>query len=324
MGQGQEHVQREQTRDLNALNPMRRDYTTSAASWLAGSTDVGRRHHLNQDAISLWAAQGGRRGVLVVSDGVSSSPNSDRASRTASTVVTELLASRVDKGHFNFDQAGEIFNQVFESANRAVLADGADGSFAGSCTLVAAVVEQDTIAVANIGDTRAYWLPDRGAAVQVSTDDSVAQAQMELGMSREEAENSAHAHAITKWLGPEATDLAPRTVAHRVEGPGWLMVCSDGLWNYVSEAASMATLLNQFWHAMPPGDGPDVLARALVGWANSQGGRDNISVCLARVEPVGAAVGPVADVPATVVDQADDEATQRVLRPAPEGGASQV
>lgn len=316
MGQGQDDAQGD-TRDLSALNPMRRDYTTSAAPWLAGSTDVGRRHHLNQDAISLWAAPGGRRGVLVVSDGVSSSPNADRASLTASTVVTELLASRLDKGLFDVGQAGEIFSQVFESANRAVLADGADGSLAGSCTLVAAVVEQDTVAVANIGDTRAYWLPDRGAAVQVSTDDSVAQAQMELGMTREEAENSAHAHAITKWLGPEATDLKPRTVAHRVEGPGWLMVCSDGLWNYASEAASMATLLRQFWHAMPPGDGPDVLARALVGWANSQGGRDNISVCLARVEPVGDAAVAAVDVAAAQGHPDDDEATQRVARPLP-------
>lgn len=286
MSQGQGN--REATRDLSALNPMRRDYTVSAAAWLAGSTDVGRRHHLNQDAISLWAAPTGRRGVLVVSDGVSSSPNSDRASQTASSTVTDLLGSRLDKGIFDFDQAGEIFNQVFEAANRAVLADGADGSLAGSCTLVAAVVEGDVVAVANIGDTRAYWLPDQGTPLQVSTDDSVAQAQIEMGMSREEAENSLHAHAITKWLGPEATDLEPRSVAQQVDGPGWLMVCSDGLWNYASEATTMAALLRQFWAAMPPDDGPDVLARALVGWANNQGGRDNISVCLARVEPYAA------------------------------------
>lgn len=285
MSQGQEHAEREQTRDLSALNPMRRDYTSSAASWLAGSTDVGRRHHFNQDAIALWAGPSGRRGVLVVSDGVSSSPNSDRASQTASRVVTDLLAARLEQGPFDFRLADQVLGQVFEAANRAVLSDGDDGSLTGSCTLVAAVVEQDSIAVANIGDTRAYWLPDDGTAVQISTDDSVAQAQMELGMSREEAENSIHAHAITKWIGPDATDLLPRTVAQRVDRPGWLMVCSDGLWNYASEADSMAALLKQFWHAMPPGDGPDVLARALVGWANNQGGRDNISVCLARVEP---------------------------------------
>lgn len=318
----QDHVHREATRDLSALNPMRRDYTTRAASWLAGSTDVGRRHHLNQDAIALWAAQTGRRGVLVVSDGVSSSPNSDRASQTASRVVTELLSSRLDKGLFDFEQAGEVFNQVFESANRAVLADGADGSLAGSCTLVAAVVEGDTIAVANIGDTRAYWLPDQAPSVQVSTDDSVAQAQMELGMSRHEAENSIHAHAITKWLGPDATDLEPRTVAQRVDGPGWLMVCSDGLWNYVSEASSMATLLNQFWHSMPPGDGPDVLAQALVGWANNQGGRDNISVCLARIDPVVQADRPTAAPTVETIGDTTDEATQISPRRVPEHGSS--
>lgn len=277
------------TRDLSMLNPMRRDYVTLAAPWLAGATDVGRRHHHNQDAIALWAdPSGAPRAVLVVSDGVSSAPHSERASQTAAQTVVGLLASRLEQGLFDHEQAHEVFSQVFETANRAVLADGEDGSAVGSCTLVVAVVDGDQVAVANVGDTRAYWLPDRDRGHQLSVDDSVAQAQMELGMSREEAETSAHAHAITKWLGPEATDLEPRTTTTRVAGPGWLMVCSDGLWNYCSEATSMATLVGQFWHAMPDGDGPDVLARALVGWANHQGGRDNISVCLARFEqPTG-------------------------------------
>lgn len=289
MSQDQEYPNPDATRDLSALNPMRRDYTTSPAEWLAGSTDVGRRHHFNQDAISVWAGSERRTGVLVVSDGVSSSPNSDRASQIASRTVTELLSTRLEKNRFDFDQAGETFSQVFESANRAVLADGGDGRLVGSCTLVVAVVEDDLIAVANIGDTRAYWLPDRDRPLQLSTDDSGAQAQIDLGMSREEAEASIHAHAITKWLGMDATDLEPRTVVLRARTPGWLMVCSDGLWNYASESATMATLLSQFWHSMPAGDGPDALTHALVGWANAQGGRDNISVCLARVEPVPAA-----------------------------------
>ncbi|MGD7731853.1 PP2C family protein-serine/threonine phosphatase [Propionibacteriaceae bacterium G57] len=287
MSQDQEQAPEDATRDLSALNPMRRDYSTSPAPWLAGSTDIGRRHHQNQDAIALWAdapgEQGQPRGVLVVSDGVSSSPNSDRASKTASLTVTDLLGSRLEQDSFHDGQVGEIYTEVFEAANRAVLADGADGSLAGSCTLIAAVVQGTSISVANIGDTRAYWLPDQGQPQQLSTDDSVAQTQIELGVPREQAESSIHAHAITKWLGPEATDLEPRVTSMDAEGDGWLLVCSDGLWNYASEAETMGRLLAQYWNAMPAGDGPDVLSRALVGWANAQGGRDNISVCLARV-----------------------------------------
>lgn len=280
------HPEVDVTRNLDVLNPMRRDYTTLAAPWLSGSTDVGQRHQHNQDSLAVWADPAQQRGVLVVSDGVSSAPNSERASATAARTVSELFASRLLNSTFQHDQAQATFAQAFEAANRAVLADGEDGSLVGSCTLICAVVDLNEVAVANIGDTRAYWLPDRGEPTQLSVDDSVAQAQMELGMSRDEAEAGIHAHAITKWLGPEAVDLTPRVTQWSITEPGWLLVCSDGLWNYASEASAMATVLGQYWHAMPAADGPDVLTRALVGWANAQGGRDNISVCLARLAPI--------------------------------------
>lgn len=284
----------DETRNLSAIQEplhaeqVRRDYVMQAAPWVAGGTDIGRRHHLNQDSIALWADPSrGQRAVMVVSDGVSSSPHAERASQTAANTVRELLASRLAQGTFDQQRAHEVFDQVFEAANRAVLEDGRDGRAVGSCTLVAAVIDDSRVSIANIGDTRAYWLPDNAPGTQLSIDDSVAQAQMDLGMSREEAETSIHAHAITKWLGPEAVDLEPRTVAVTLQNPGWLIVCSDGLWNYCSEANSMATLVGQLWHQLGAQgrQSADALASALLAWANGQGGRDNISVCLARLEP---------------------------------------
>ena len=68
-----------------------------------------------------------------------------------------------------------------------------------------------------------------------------------------------------------------------LEGVGWVMVCSDGLWNYCSEARDMAALLTDT--ARTTGTEPLRLAGALVDWANAQGGQDNITVALARVGP---------------------------------------
>ena len=61
-----------------------------------------------------------------------------------------------------------------------------------------------------------------------------------MGVPREEAENGPQAHAITKWLGRDSPDFAPMTGSLTVRGPGWLLVCSDGLWNYASEADGAA------------------------------------------------------------------------------------
>ncbi len=66
-----------------------------------------------------------------------------------------------------------------------------------------------------------------------------------------------------------------------LDGPGWVLVCSDGLWNYCSEAGDLAALLAAT--SRTSGAEPLPLAGALVDWANAQGGQDNITVALARI-----------------------------------------
>ena len=67
--------------------------------------------------------------------------------------------------------------------------------------------------------------------------------------------------------------------------PGWLMLCSDGLWNYCSAAEDLGALVSRTSGASPAAIEPLALAGALVDWANAQGGQDNISVALARIHP---------------------------------------
>ena len=93
------------------------------------------------------------------------------------------------------------------------------------------------------------------------------------------AENGPQAHAITKWLGRDSPDIVPRTGSVVLGQPGWLLVCSDGLWNYCSEAAALGELVGSLAGTTAS---PLELGEALVRWANEQGGRDNVSVALAR------------------------------------------
>ena len=101
-----------------------------------------------------------------------------------------------------------------------------------------------------------------------------------MGTPRAEAENGPQAHAITKWLGRDSPDFVPRTGSTVVSSPGWVLVCSDGLWNYASEATTLQSLVARL---STPDSDPLTLAVALVDWANGQGGKDNISVALARL-----------------------------------------
>jgi serine/threonine protein phosphatase PrpC len=159
-----------------------------------------------------------------------------------------------------------------------------------SCTLVAAVLEDGVVHFCGLGDSRIYLLPDDGEGQILTVDDSMAQLLMLGGTPRVEAEASKQAHSITKWLGKDSVGIVPRVGQVRVTGPGWLLACSDGLWNYASEPAAIKEQI-----AAAGSDDPLVIGRHLVAFANASGGQDNITAALARVgKNADAAPEPVA------------------------------
>ncbi len=290
-----------------ARAPRLRDhFSEQPAAWVAAVCDRGIRHTRNEDAVALAAdTEPGSRAVLVVCDGVSNSIDSDLASLAAARAARDVLESSHSRGmgtasslvaaviarlEAATDAANEAVLEVTRTANDvAVERNPTVGTTAGanpaSCTFVAAVVEQDLLVVGSVGDSRAYWLPDAGAATALTLDDSFAQEQIASGVPRVEAESGPQAHAITRWLGVDAPDHTPTTASMTFAEPGWLMVCSDGLWNYCSAAQDLAALVQQASSTAPAAAEPLALAGALVDWANAQGGQDNITVALARIHP---------------------------------------
>ena len=265
---------------------LRVDLTDAAAARgdVACASHIGLRHETNQDAAALGIDGSGHHIVLVVADGVSSTEGAEECARVASHTARDYLAATMDQGlPINDDDTVTLFERTFQKAHEAVVSGSGP---IGACTLAAAVATHDRIVVGNIGDTRTYWFPDDGDPIRLSIDDSMAQAQMDLGLSREEAERGIGAHAITKWIGASATDVAPRVMAYQPQQSGWLLVCSDGLWNHVPDAGDFARLMadlvskahtDDHGHASPAG-----VANGLIAHANNCGGHDNITVALWR------------------------------------------
>lgn len=265
---------------------LRVDLTDAAAARgdVACASHIGLRHETNQDAAALGIDGSGHHIVLVVADGVSSTEGAEECARVASHTARDYLTATMDQGlPINDDDTVTLFERTFQKAHEAVVSGSGP---IGACTLAAAVATHDRIVVGNIGDTRTYWFPDDGDPIRLSIDDSMAQAQMDLGLSREEAERGMGAHAITKWIGASATDVAPRVIAYQPQQSGWLLVCSDGLWNHVPDAGDLARLMadlvskahaDDHGHASPAG-----VADGLIAHANNCGGHDNITVALWR------------------------------------------
>lgn len=276
----------------------RRDHwTESPAPWVGAVCDKGIRHARNEDALATAASpHTDGYAVLVVCDGVTSAPDSDQASLAAATEARDHLVGVVlgtttgTVGAAAVEASVRALNAACRVAQVAVLgvterlaAATPDGRLAEppSCTFVAAVLTGSRLAVGWCGDSRAYWLGDDGDRRQVSTDHSLAAELVATGVAQADAERDPTAHTITRWLGADSAGATPDVVTLDLTGAGWLLVCSDGLWNYASTPDELAALIAEAdAHGAAT---PTAVAESLAAVANDRGGHDNITVALARV-----------------------------------------
>ena len=254
---------------------------------IAGITDRGNRRHRNEDALAIAAVDG--RVVAAVCDGVASTANPDQAARAAANTAFAAVEPLLSAPHWPQDsKLEELLGEAFDEAQRAVLEvpdhepDGNDQS--PSTTMVVAVAGQGHVTVANIGDSRAYWLSTNPAQTRLLTvDDSWAQERIVEGIAPEVAYAEPDAHIITRWIGGEAESVTPTVVALDVTEPGLLLVCSDGLWNYFEDPHRLLELIPD-WAVTAPIE----IARRLTDAALVAGGQDNITVVVAPVDPAAA------------------------------------
>lgn len=259
----------------------RHHFSARAGDRVAAVCDRGVRHHDNQDAMAVWAEGG--RAALVVCDGVTTATRSEEASLAAAEAAVALLAADAESS------PAERLVSATDAAATAVAQVALDHpDSAPSCTFVAVVVEEGTATFGSVGDSRGYWIPDEGEAARLTADDSMAEEQVRAGVPRAAAEAGPLAHTITRWLGPDSPDHRPVVTAQDVSAPGWVLICTDGLWNYASEPADLRAVLRAEERRV--GRDPHDLAQALVAWAIGRGGIDNITVALARTGADEAAV----------------------------------
>ena len=260
-------------------NPSSRDHAEVDLGPAAGVSDRGLRHHRNEDAMALAAEQApdGPAVVAVVCDGVSSSARPDEASQAAAQAALPVLVAAVQAG----SDLGQASRAGVAAARQAIADLQGPGGDTSATTFVSAVASGYEVTLCWLGDSRAYWLSQSAEESRLITrDDSVAGGMIAAGLVDEAAAMaSPHAHVLTRWLGGEAADLAddperaPHVERFTPPGAGSLLICSDGLWNYLAEAAALARL------ALPKAlTDPLGAAADMVKFAVDAGGADNITV----------------------------------------------
>ena len=245
---------------------------------LAGVCDRGLRHHRNEDFLALNNIENPSAQILVVCDGVSSSQTPELASQTAAKTTCEFLSNNLTQG-----QTPEVAIQnAIAAALQAVSAIPCQSKLKPdppSTTLVAAIVQDQVATIGWLGDSRAYWLA--AESKQLTIDDSWLNDMVSSGeMSEAEALRSPNAHAITNWLGADVRDIAkPSIINFPIPSQSYLLLCTDGLWNYAPETSQILALVQQ-----SGSKDAATISRYLVDFARSQGGHDNITVAVLYLE----------------------------------------
>ena len=146
-------------------------------------------------------------------------------------------------------------------------------------TLTAALLDDAHLAIAHVGDSRAYLFRD-GTLQRLTKDHSLVGELVRAGkLTEEQAEEHPQRSIITRALGPEPT-VDVDTVSYSVRAGDVLLLCSDGLTSMITE--------EQISEILGTPDSLDSKADRLIAAANHAGGRDNITVVLFRIEDVGA------------------------------------
>ena len=243
-------------------------------------SDTGRVRDHNEDAIGFDP----EIGLMVLADGMGGYNAGEVASGIAVQIVSELAAegaSRENRDdvdpHSGMMRQSIVLRDAVYRANKIIFQTAQSQTHCEGMgtTIVACMFYDNRVSIAHVGDSRAYRLRG-GQLEQLTMDHSLLQELVDRGFySAEEAQRSTNRNYVTRALGVEPT-VEVEVNEYDVLPDDIYLLCSDGLPDMVEDEDIHLTI-STF------NDSLDVVGKQLIELANDQGGRDNVSVQLAKI-----------------------------------------
>jgi len=253
------------------------------AQLLVGSCQsVGMQRNHNEDTlITLSAVVADDMtdlpfGVFIVADGMGGHQYGEVASGTAARAMAEYLITKLYSSLAGLrpEAQGESLQEIMEAgvneANQAVIRKAPGGG----TTLTTALVIGEQVTIAHVGDSRAYFLFTDGRVQALTQDHSLVRRLVQLKqITEEEALVHPQRNVLYRAIG-QNEPFRPDINSYLLPHPGYLMICSDGLWGVVNENEISRIVLNA----------PSLTSacQSLIDAANDAGGPDNITVVLVQ------------------------------------------
>ncbi len=240
-----------------------------------GKTDQGRVRDKNEDRICVDE----KLGLLIVADGIGGRSHGEVASELAVRAVRQFLRKE-PQAFCDYDPAyctaTNRLNAAVMQANRTVYeAALSTPELSGmGTTIAAALLARDQLSFAHVGDSRIYLIRS-GSIEQLTSDHSFVQEQLgRERITKEEASQSLFKNVLTRALGVDeevAADLGELTVL----ADDILLLCSDGLYNMLSDEEMLEIILRA--------GNVRAASEILTDIANDNGGGDNISAVVGHI-----------------------------------------
>ncbi|HYP20182.1 MAG TPA: protein phosphatase 2C domain-containing protein [Chloroflexia bacterium] len=259
--------------------------------WSGRASDVGRVRQINEDSVLTFEAtvlehEGGLPvGLYVVADGMGGHQSGEVASSIAVRTIVAVVNSSLIGPMLAGDPVAcdpitctNLLRQAIMEANRRISDLARERHSDLGTTAVAAIMVGNQLCVANVGDSRAYFWHE-GQVTPITRDHSLVAQLVAAGQIKpDDIYTHPRRNEIYRALGESRLAETDVDVFTRRLQPGdGLLVCSDGLWDFVRDPDISA--------AINAGAEPQAICHALIDLANQGGGEDNISAIFVRVVP---------------------------------------
>lgn len=254
-----------------------------------GNSDIGMVRSNNQDTYIL-TKYSEKTCLCVVCDGMGGAKGGETASRIAAETFTEVISDFIkpfvgqkEKG-FSVNDVKKTMKKALMRANEAVYElSSTDPHLNGmGTTLVAALVINNSVFCLNVGDSRMYFM--KGSKIkQITKDHSYVQHLIDAGrITKDDVEYQLHKNIITRAVGTEIT-VDPDIYKSSVSDGTFILLCTDGLCNYVNDETICDIVSNDFVSRSIDEIGLNIRVRKLIDTANNNGGGDNVTVAIIKV-----------------------------------------
>jgi serine/threonine protein phosphatase PrpC len=269
--------------DLQMQNVITRGVRVAPQQLIAGcGQSVGKQRDHNEDSLFAFSLNIGSEGnsypigLYIVADGMGGHQYGEIASSTAARTLAGYFLRKfhptiLDPSHTIDEPLQELMRTAIDEAHQAVV-QAAPGS---GTTLTAVLVLGQQMTIGHVGDSRAYAVRPDGRLDALTRDHSLVKRLEELGqLSPTEAAAHPQRNVLYRAIG-QTEILEPDIFTTQFPRPGYLLLCSDGLWGVIPEE-NIAPIIAEASNL-------SAACQSLVAAANEAGGPDNISAILVQL-----------------------------------------